>query len=81
MYLSPGIYVNLLRYWSKPFGNEQMLMLKSEDFFEHPTETLKVILGFLGLLDWEPEASEIRNRRKNKGEYEQKMDPATRKRL
>ncbi len=81
VYLSRGIYVDLLRRWSKLFGDEQMLVLKSEDFFERPTETLKVVLGFLGLPDWEPEASEIPNEHKNKGEYEQKMDPATRKRL
>ena len=52
-------------------------MLKSEDFFERPKETLKVVLNFLGLPDWEPEAWEFRK----KGRYERGMDPATRRRL
>ena len=59
------------------FREEQILVLKSEDFFERPKETLKVVLNFLGLPDWEPEAWEIRK----KGRYERGMDPATRRRL
>ena len=55
-------------------------MLKSEDFFERPVETLKVVLTFLELPEWEPEASELANKR-NKGDYGQKMDPAIRRRL
>jgi hypothetical protein len=54
-----------------------MLVLKSEDFFERPKETLKGVLDFLGVPEWEPEALEVRQ----KGRYEQKMDPATRRRL
>jgi hypothetical protein len=52
-------------------------VLKSEDFFEHPRETLKPVLSFLDLPDWEPGAWEPRN----KGVYEQGMDLATRQRL
>jgi hypothetical protein len=55
-----------------------MLILKSEDFFERPRETLKLIFNFLDLPDWEPEASELGNI--NKGEYEG-MDSVTRRRL
>ncbi len=58
-----------------------MLVLKSEDFFERPTETLKPVLDFLGLPDWEPEASEIVPKKRNAGEYERGMDPDTRRRL
>jgi sulfotransferase family protein len=76
-YLSRGIYVDQLLPWSRFFDDEQMLVLKSEDFFERELDTLKVVLDFLGLPDWEPEAWEIRK----KGKYEQKMDPVTRKRL
>jgi hypothetical protein len=73
-YLSRGIYVDQLLRWSKFFSDEQMLVLKSEDFFEHPQETLKIVLDFLDLPHWEPEALEIRK----KGYYERKMDAATR---
>jgi len=76
-YLSEGIYVDQLMRWSEFFPREQMLVLKSEDFFERPQETLKIILDFLGLPDWEPEAYKIRK----KGTYEEGMDPATRRRL
>lgn len=65
-YLSRGIYVDQLAHWSEFFGDEQMLLLKSEDFFGHTSETLKLVLGFLGLPEWEPEAREIAL----KGEYD-----------
>jgi hypothetical protein len=55
-------------------------VLKSEDLFERPRETLKLVLDFLDLPDWEPEASQLVSRR-NKGEYEQEMDPSTRRQL
>ena len=54
-------------------------MLKSEDFFESPKDAIKVAVDFLGLPDWEPEASELQKKR-NKGAYED-MDPAIRRRL
>jgi len=79
-HLSRAIYVDHLLHWSKFYGDEQMLVLKSENFFEHPREVLKRVLGFLDLPDWEPEASEFLDKR-NKGGYEQKMDPAIRRRL
>lgn len=78
-YLTGSIYVDHLLRWSRFFAEEQMLVLKSEDFYEHPRETLKFVLNFLDLPDWEPETWEIRNR--NKGPYEQQMNPATRRRL
>lgn len=76
-YLSRGVYADQLLRWSKFFSEEQMLVLKSEDFFERPADTLRLVLDFLDLPGWEPEASEIRNR----GAYTQKMDPTTRQRL
>ena len=79
-YVSRGIYVDQLLRWFEFFGKEQMLILKSEDFFERPVETLKVVLTFLDLPDWQPEASELQQRR-HSGTYSQKMDPATRRRL
>jgi hypothetical protein len=79
-YMSRGIYVDQLLRWFEFFGKEQMLILKSEDFFERPVETLKVVLTFLDLPDWQPEASELQQRR-HSGTYTQKMDPSTRQRL
>ena len=76
-YLKRGIYVDQLLRWSEFFDREQMLVLKSEDFFEREPETLKRVLDFLGLPDWKPETWEIRN----EGRYEQEMEPATRKQL
>ena len=79
-YLSRGIYVDQLLRWRESFSTEQMLVLSSEDFFERPVETLKVVLDFLDLPEWAPEASELRKRR-HRGGYEQEMDPSTRRRL
>jgi hypothetical protein len=79
-YLSRGIYVDQLLRWFEFFSREQMLILKSEDFFEHPVETLKVVLNFLYLPDWQPDPSELQQRR-HTGTYRQKLDPSTRRRL
>jgi hypothetical protein len=77
-YLSRGIYVDQLVSWSRFFNEEQMLVLKSEDFFERPQEIMKLVWGFLDLPDWEFSVARARQR---KGCYEQQMDPAIRVRL
>jgi Sulfotransferase domain len=82
VYLKRGIYVDHLLHWSKFFSKEQMLVLKSEDFFARELKTLQLVLDFLDLPDWKPEVSEIHNTGhfdQNKGNYDQKMNPATRK--
>src|SRR5215204_6554456 len=79
-YLPRGIYVDQLLRWFEFFSKEQMLVLKSEDFFEDPVETLKTVLDFLGLPEWLPAESELRQRR-HEGGYGEKMDPSTRHRL
>ena len=76
-YVSNGIYIDQLLHWSKSFDSEQMLVLKSEDFFERTPHTLEVVLDFLDLPDWKPETWEIRR----KGDYEQEMHQTTRRRL
>ncbi len=72
--LAKGIYVDQLLRWSKFFDEEQMLVLKSEDFYGRTTDTLKLVQDFLGLpyrkLDLEPYSARYR--------YEP-MDPATRR--
>ncbi len=79
-YLSRGVYIDQLLRWREFFDREQLLVLKSEDFFESPQQTLKRPFGFLGLPEWESRISELTKKR-NAGEYEGEMDPATRRRL
>jgi hypothetical protein len=75
-----GIYVDHLLRWRRFYSDEQMLVLKSEDFFEEPVETLKSVLNFLDLPQWEPDVSQLRESR-HEGNYEQSMDSSTRRRL
>jgi hypothetical protein len=74
-YRARGVYVDQLLRWSEFFPEEQMLVLKSEDFFERTTDTLKLVQGFLGLpyrkLDLQ----------RGKQKPREPMDPATRRRL
>jgi hypothetical protein len=79
-FLSQSIYVDHLLRWSEYFDREQMLVLKSEDFFELPRESLRCVLEYLDLPNWEPEAAELRSKL-NKGGYGHRMDSATRERL
>jgi hypothetical protein len=85
-YLSRSIYAEHLLRWSEYFPREQMLVLKSEDFFDNPRETLETVFSFLGLPEWELQALQTRKERKkrdkrNVGGYEGGMDPETRRRL
>jgi hypothetical protein len=75
-YLSRSVYVDHLLRWMEFFPREQMLVLKSEDFFERPQATLRPVLDFLALPGWEPEAWDSGTRH-----HYDKMDPATRRRL
>jgi Sulfotransferase domain len=75
-YLSRGVYVDQLKEWRGYFDEEQLLVLKSEDFFENTQAGFERSLAFLGLPHWETRVSGERN----EGEYEQ-MNPATRQRL
>jgi Sulfotransferase domain len=79
-YLSRGIYVDRLLRWTKFFNKEQLLVLQSEDFFENPQETLQRAFDFLGLPEWELEASKL-GKKRNAGSYEEGIDPTTRRRL
>jgi hypothetical protein len=76
-YLIRGKYMEHLLRWSKYFSDEQILVLKSEDLFERTQKALELVLNFLDLPKWEPEASEKRNQ----GSYEQEIHMSTRQRL
>jgi hypothetical protein len=75
-YLSRGIYVDQLAAWLRVFPREQLLIIRSEDFFEQPAATVGQVLEFLGL----PPADSSGFRRFNVGEYDG-MDPAVKARL
>jgi hypothetical protein len=80
LYLSRGVYVDQLLRWSEFFGEEQMLVLKSEDFYDNTLETLDVIQDFLNLPDWQPEPLVLQIEPKRQNRYPE-MNPATRRRL
>jgi hypothetical protein len=85
-YLSRSRYAEHLLRWAEFFPREQMLVLKSEDFFDNPRQTLKSVFSFLDLPEWELQALETpgepkKRDKRNVGRYEEEMDPATRRRL
>lgn len=48
-YLRRGFYVDQLLRWRGFFDDGQMLVIKAEDFFKHPWESLRLVQDFLGL--------------------------------
>lgn len=48
-YLSRGVYIDQLERWDRFFDREQMLILKSEKFFEEPLQSLHEVMAFLGV--------------------------------
>lgn len=48
-YLTRGIYADQLQYWMSFYSREQFLILKSEDLYSNPGETVKQALEFLGV--------------------------------
>ena len=75
-YLSEGIYVDGLKAWMRFFRREQMLVLKGEDFYRHPSTIFKQVTDFLSLPGWEPKAYQKRN-----DAFYPKMETTTRERL
>lgn len=52
-YLSRGIYIDQFEAWTSYFPKEQILVLKSENFFNDTPSVLKQIAEFLNLPNWE----------------------------
>ena len=75
-YLSRGVYVDQVKRWRSLFSQEQILVIKSEDFFEDPASVFKQTLDFLNLPRFEP--SEYR--KYNAGHFPP-MNSSTRKHL
>jgi hypothetical protein len=53
-YLARGVYLDQLLNWTRVFPREQILILRSEDFFADPDAGLERSLRFLGLPTWQP---------------------------
>lgn len=70
-YLARGHYAEQLERWWEYFPREQLLVVKSEDFYQRPREWFPRILEHLGLPAWTPDAF----REYNAGRYPE-MSPA-----
>jgi hypothetical protein len=76
-YLARGIYVDQLQRFEAFFPKKQILVVKSEELYEHPVETFDRVTAFLNLPRWQPKEFS----RENTGDYTQPMQEGTRKRL
>jgi Sulfotransferase domain len=74
-YQARGIYVDQIKRWHEHFDPDQLLVLKSENYFVDPKGTIGRVHEFLGL----PKSDVVIERRK-KQPY-QPMDSTTRRRL
>lgn len=75
-YVARGRYFEQIQGWRAHFAPEQLLIVKSEDFFRHPGVTYSQILEFLGVPPWQPPVFDVHNA----GAYP-KMLPETRRML
>jgi hypothetical protein len=51
-YVTFGLYVEFIQKWMAVFPREQFLILKSEDFYDAPGDTMKKVFDFLRLPDY-----------------------------
>lgn len=68
-YIVRGRYAPQLENWFKHFPREQLLVLRSEDFFEQPGEVFKQINDHMGIQQWQPETFEAINIAPNKAPF------------
>jgi hypothetical protein len=83
-YIARGIYVDQVHRWLSIFPREQLLVLRSEDFFKEPGEMYKKTLSFLNVPVFEPKSLQAGYKQYNKSkdsDAPRKMDSAIRKRL
>lgn len=66
-YFSRGLYAEQLDNWTKHFSLENMLVLKSEDFFSDTKKELKKVYAYLGLAEVYPPDVSAKNARKYGG--------------
>ncbi|MGL5080080.1 MAG: tetratricopeptide repeat protein [Microcoleaceae cyanobacterium] len=48
-YVARGVYIEFIKKWRSIFSEEQILILKSEDFYENPEGVLREVCNFLNL--------------------------------
>jgi hypothetical protein len=75
-YASKGLYWKSLEAWLQHFPRDQLLIIKSEDFYTNPTRILREVTAFLELPDWQPSPY-----RGHKAYPYQPLSPAIRARL
>jgi len=72
-YINTGFYYKHLSNWLKHYRKEELLILKSEDFFNNPKDELKKVYQFLELKEIYPKDLSPKNQRLydglSKGEY------------
>lgn len=79
-YLARGRYLEQLQLWLKFFPRERLLIFKSEDLYENPSQVLKQTLEFLDMPYQVLKEKKEEYQQFNKAHYE-KMDAQTRARL
>jgi hypothetical protein len=75
-YFRRGLYAEQLERWLALFPREQLLVLRSEDFFAQPAQIYDEVLDFIGVRPWQNK----RFRHRNKASYAP-IDPALRAEL
>jgi hypothetical protein len=76
-YLSSGKYAEQLKNWFNLFNKQQLLILKSEDFFDRPEAIYQQVINFLNLPHWSPKSF----KKYNYNRYSQTIQPRTKKDL
>lgn len=78
--LAPGLYFFQLKEWFRLFSKEQLLILKSEDFFENPKRSFDAVTDFLKIESHELEVFDKFNagtggaKAKHSGEIESQLN-------
>lgn len=75
-YVKCGEYLDQIKQWMKFYPREQILIIKSEDFFDNPEKITNQVFEFLGILPLKLHEYQVIR----KGNYD-KMNPETRKKL
>ena len=53
-YVAQGMYAEHLERWFEHFPREQIMIVRAEDMFERPEQTLAAIADFIGVDPWRP---------------------------
>jgi hypothetical protein len=78
-YVRRGVYLPFIHYWLSVFGREQMLILRSEDYFENPMPVLEQAFIFLAVST--DNLGHITPNRLNLGGYQDEMPADVRQEL